>query len=271
MDKYLIIKLLKHDKYKRYVVQFIERITNIRKRNIYKVINDIPKANIQSDKVSLQKLLRYTEPKLPNDGSYRLSRRWKFIKPFVKNVNKYMDFGGNDGKLASYIATKLSLKPEDAICADISNWMEFNERATTTSNYTFLQLSSESHKIKLKSNSLDLITAFQVLHHIPYMEKSLIELIRILKPNGILIIREHNYENNKQLKRLIDLEHLLWYFQEKHSEKDYYEKYCDEYFGLYRSFTYFYKIASQYGMKLIKFQDLKTNTKYYYSVYKKIR
>jgi SAM-dependent methyltransferase len=45
-------------------------------------------------------------------------------------------------------------------------------------------------KIDFDNNSFDLITSFGVLHHIPNVSFVLSELIRILSPNGYLLIKE---------------------------------------------------------------------------------
>lgn len=44
--------------------------------------------------------------------------------------------------------------------------------------------------IPLESNSVDLITCFGVLHHIPNVSYVMAELYRILKPGGYILIRE---------------------------------------------------------------------------------
>jgi len=44
--------------------------------------------------------------------------------------------------------------------------------------------------LELDSNSYDLITCFGTLHHIPNVSYVLSEMIRVLKPNGYLLIRE---------------------------------------------------------------------------------
>ena len=44
--------------------------------------------------------------------------------------------------------------------------------------------------INLKSNSIDLIVAFSVLHHIPNVTRCLSELYRVLKDDGIMFLRE---------------------------------------------------------------------------------
>ena len=45
-------------------------------------------------------------------------------------------------------------------------------------------------KIPLESNSVDLITCFGVLHHIPNISFVMSELYRILKPDGHILVRE---------------------------------------------------------------------------------
>jgi SAM-dependent methyltransferase len=44
--------------------------------------------------------------------------------------------------------------------------------------------------LKFKTNSFDLITCFGTLHHIPNVSFVLRELIRVLKPNGYILLRE---------------------------------------------------------------------------------
>ena len=44
--------------------------------------------------------------------------------------------------------------------------------------------------LKFESNSFDLITCYGTLHHIPNVSHIINELIRVLKPNGYLLIRE---------------------------------------------------------------------------------
>jgi len=49
---------------------------------------------------------------------------------------------------------------------------------------------SVSGKIEIPDNTFDLITCFGVLHHIPNVSYVLSELLRVLKPEGFLLIRE---------------------------------------------------------------------------------
>ncbi|CAH2406496.1 class I SAM-dependent methyltransferase [Mesorhizobium escarrei] len=45
-------------------------------------------------------------------------------------------------------------------------------------------------KVKLEAGSIDLAVSFGVLHHIPNVTSVLAEIIRVMKPGGLLILRE---------------------------------------------------------------------------------
>ncbi|WP_456376524.1 class I SAM-dependent methyltransferase [Lutibacter sp.] len=49
---------------------------------------------------------------------------------------------------------------------------------------------NEEGKLSLEDNTFDLITCFGTLHHIPNVSFVLAEMIRVLKPDGYLLIRE---------------------------------------------------------------------------------
>jgi 2-polyprenyl-3-methyl-5-hydroxy-6-metoxy-1,4-benzoquinol methylase len=51
----------------------------------------------------------------------------------------------------------------------------------------------------LVDNRVDLITCFMTLHHVPQINPILIELARILRPGGYLILREHDCKNERSL------------------------------------------------------------------------
>ena len=48
----------------------------------------------------------------------------------------------------------------------------------------------------LADHSIDLVTCLVVLHQIPDLKSMLHELVRILRPGGHLIMREHDCERN---------------------------------------------------------------------------
>ena len=51
--------------------------------------------------------------------------------------------------------------------------------------------------MKIDSESIDIVLSNQVIEHIPKYEKYLLEIERILKSNGLLIISTPNFHNPK--------------------------------------------------------------------------
>jgi SAM-dependent methyltransferase len=50
------------------------------------------------------------------------------------------------------------------------------------------------------SGRVDLITSFVTFHHIDQLETTLREIVRILRPGGYLIVREHDCKNEHALR-----------------------------------------------------------------------
>jgi ubiquinone/menaquinone biosynthesis C-methylase UbiE len=71
-------------------------------------------------------------------------------------------------------------------------------------------------KIPLPDNSVDVILLLVVLHHIePDFRVGLInEIKRILAPNGVVIIREHDDNKTHDFFHYLDVSHIFWYLAE---------------------------------------------------------
>ena len=72
----------------------------------------------------------------------------------------------------------------------------------------------------LKDNSVDVITLWHVLEHLPNLEKDIAQFKRVLKPNGTLIIAVPNYKSfdakwYKQFWAAYDVPRHLWHFDKK--------------------------------------------------------
>jgi len=71
--------------------------------------------------------------------------------------------------------------------------MKINQLFIFVSRFLFLLLLDSV--ICLADNRVDLITAFVTFHHVSQLRKTLNELARILRPDGYLILREHDCKN----------------------------------------------------------------------------
>ena len=92
------------------------------------------------------------------------------------------DIGCADGSLTVKTADLLGIPLENTYGVDIR---DFGEKP-----FNFLQADFEIQPIPLPDNSIDLVTVTQVLHHVHQYVKLIREITRILRPGGILIVRE---------------------------------------------------------------------------------
>lgn len=117
-------------------------------------------------------------------------------------VERYLDFGAVDdfGKL---MAESYDLKYHDEI--KIVDGISSNIDDNSESNY---KISYMSKKIPFSDNSFDFITSIMTLHHMKYIEEICDELYRILKPGGVLYLKEQNNWNSMDAM-VNDIEHSL--------------------------------------------------------------
>jgi len=202
-----------------------------------------------------------------------------FNSKYIKNKEiksteyRYLDFGGGDGQLCSSISKLLNLKKENSICMDIASWYG-HERDNTYDNIRFEFINSNLIN-GIKNGELNLITCFMVLHHIKHYDSILDEFFRILKKDGILIIREHDCEDYLD-NMLIDVEHSL--FETTIERKTDIEnlKFLNSYEANYFTKKELNEIIIKKGFKDIT-SDINKNlynirgpTRYYYSIFIKI-
>lgn len=54
--------------------------------------------------------------------------------------------------------------------------------------------------IYLDDNRVDLVTCFVTMHHVPHLQLIISQIVRILRPGGYLILREHDCKKERSLK-----------------------------------------------------------------------
>jgi ubiquinone/menaquinone biosynthesis C-methylase UbiE len=179
-----------------------------------------------------------------------------------------LDFGGDKGGVASRLATLYNLSPGMAIVSDVPEWYG-HKRERLFNNVTFQTL--HSHYLPFTDGQFDTVLSLMVLHHINQVEITCKELRRVLKPGGLLFLREHDCENEDD-SRLIDIEHSLFELVLSHKSKQETIEYLANYDAEYRSLKIWTQMLSVAGFKELnlKYESPDGYTKYAYRVYEAI-
>jgi 2-polyprenyl-3-methyl-5-hydroxy-6-metoxy-1,4-benzoquinol methylase len=240
---------------------------SINKSFLQKILTQYIDNNYDDIKILLN-LRQYSIPfeSKTNRGNSRANDINKLLKDLINNnistnFTSYLDFGGSDGIISSAVSEILKIKKENAYSIDVESWFD-RQVIKNSLNVTFMTI-KENQPIRLADKSIDIITCFQVLHHIKNIDFVLRELSRIC--NGVLIIREHNCENDID-RMIIDLEHSLF---EITIESKPNIKFLNDYEAWYKSKKEWINILSKYGFRHIS-NSLKmysSPTKYYYDIF----
>ena len=176
---------------------------------------------------SLEKLPSYYESKdyiSHTDGKTSLfEKMYQFVKSIaLKNKLKLINSQSKKGKILDIgagVGDFLSVAKKDG-------WqtigIEPSEKAKSIAikkGVTFV-----NHLSELENNSFDLITMWHVLEHVPDLENQIVELKRLLKPSGTILIAVPNfnsYDANYYGKfwAAFDVPIHLWHFSKTAIEK----------------------------------------------------
>ncbi|CAF2264740.1 unnamed protein product [Rotaria magnacalcarata] len=108
------------------------------------------------------------------------------------SIKTYFDMICRDGSITAGIGEYLHLSKEN-IFGGIDCESQYDR-------VTFVNVDLCQSIINLADDRIDLITCFIALHHILEFELTLSEFVRIIRPNGYLIIREHDCKKERTLQ-----------------------------------------------------------------------
>lgn len=170
----------------------------------------------------------------------RAYSRWNSFNKYIKNkINSYIDFGGGNGDMA-YIIGRQILKLDKSNVFVIDKESFVSTKWKPRDDITFYE------NIDNVDKSVDLITAFHVLHHIENVELYIDKIINKLNKNGYLILYEHNV-TDKLLFNLVDIQHQIYSIVFGNIS---YQNYFKESYSNYRSIEQWIKLFRK--LKLIK-------------------
>lgn len=144
---------------------------------------------------------------------------WIFCKEILdilykKKIKTYVDYGCGDGRTANAIK---KIHDSDTYCLDVNpintlNYIENN--------------SIDTIKKSFDNDSVDLVSVIQSLHHVPFIENNMIEvlnnIIDVISPGGLLLIREHDVQTVNDLNA-VNTEHIIYSYTETDKGINYYD------------------------------------------------
>lgn len=111
---------------------------------------------------------------------------FNFLEKLVNPNFRYLDLGCSEGKITKAVIKRLKLECYQSFACDIFNQISEKE---------FIFKVNTATTLPFKDNQFDFITLYQSAHHFTHPNEMLNEIYRILKPNGYILIREHDVTN----------------------------------------------------------------------------
>lgn len=190
---------------------------------------------------SLSILKKHTKEDYYTINIEKKAKKYTSLLPKIK-FNSYLDIGSCTGELTLAIGKDINAKKIVGI--DIEEWGEIN----SCKNRLDIVKIYDGRTIPSSNNSFDLVSIIFTLHHIPDFKRIISEAIRVLKPNGYLLIAEHSGNNQKDIE-LIDFDHYLYLLEKTNNIKSY-NKAFEDYYSKYFTFN---QLKKYIDLKLIKY------------------
>ncbi len=116
-----------------------------------------------------------------------------FLLPYLTTSSQLLDVGCGPGTISAELSL---LTPQGGVTAiDLSDEViEIARRSHPLEDYPNLNFDSgDVYRMKYPDNTFDIVYAHQVLQHLANPVEALVEMRRVLKPNGILAVRDADY------------------------------------------------------------------------------
>lgn len=247
---------------KNIIAKSINKLTNIPLKSIYYILN-----NAEKYKHKDTEIYKYLKNNLKNikkiniiNRAINISNDISILLEDIKyDTTNLLDIGCGDCSISIELCKKLKIK-EDVYCVDIKNWFgNYEEKMSCNFKYII------DNKIEHEDKKFDIIIAIHSLHHMKNFNEMIYEISRLIKKNGILIIKEHNCETHED-KLYIDIYHSIY---ELVLKDDINNNYINEYYAKYYSIQNLTNIFENLNFSLIKIKNITHKLKNFYAVYRK--
>lgn len=157
--------------------------------------------------------------RVPRKDDTEVSYKTKLIATNMdlpKDIDLYVDHGCGSGKITKELIALMH--PKKTIGVDIYHHPLLSERGID-----FVSPDANG-KLSIPDSSAEVITCLLSMHHVgdfSAQKNTAKELIRILRPGGILILYEHDVSQKDKLLRLrLDIVHLSFVYYGTENEKE---------------------------------------------------
>lgn len=200
--------------------------------------------------LKIKNLKKNSETEEYNDHeafSYVARKYSSLLESFIHPDFVYLDIGCGTGFKANKLGRDLSLNPDNVYGVDIPHWSLLTEEQRGNMLIKF-QFMNENEIIPHENNKFDFVSVFMVLHHVKNLELLIKEISRIIKKDGILVIRDHDIKT-KQQQIITDAEHHLYDYIKV---KDYNHLEDKEYYTRYFSIEQWKKLFEEQNFSILK-------------------
>ena len=193
---------------------------------LYKYTYDLPKSIIQQMYDLIKKRMSDNEiitfittefnkkqKKIKYSTNKSAIKKAKVIETLLKSVSSdslmkpanYLDVGCNNGYLTVEIGKILRLSKNNIYGIDVGSFT-YQKIVPTTG---FIYNEYDGIHIPFENQKFDFLTLLMVLHHVKYYGVLLTEINRVMKNDGILLIKEHDIFDDP-LSTLMLIEHMIY-------------------------------------------------------------
>lgn len=137
------------------------------------------------------------------DRKGRLNRRAEQVVEILGSYSptSLLDIGCGSGEITNELMGALKIKDKDMLGLEI---------VVGKNKFPFKIVQYEGTKLPVENDSFDFATIFSVLHHAEEPEKVIQEIARVIKPGGLVVVRECDAPTHEDwLFNLVA--DLLWY------------------------------------------------------------
>jgi len=212
------------------LVQLLAKHINKRPNEAFTIATKLIK---RPDRDVYEELCKYFDRSEDARAFYQAATMYQPLKAHTGGkFASYLDIGCGNGTITAELSKLMCA--EDVHCVEVKKYDDHDGI-----KYSMIPYNGE--KIDHPDGKFDLVTAVMSLHHIVKIEAIIAEIKRVIKPGGILYIKEHDCWNAIDAM-LIDIEHNIFTYCNEPDNPD-----KNPYMAHYKNYWAWIKLITEIG------------------------